>query len=365
MSQTTALARLAPQMADYDLLGKVDWRPYLMFFQQPDFVSQSVTTDRLGFRRTLNGGALFGIDDVGDRPVNLLLGNSVAFGVGATSDDASLASRLAAHGDGCWLNFCGRAFGAMQELILFQAYRYRLPRIRRVVLCTGLNDLYLSYAPKVFDETFGVFFFSEVFFKAMCGTQARLSRKRSVLAAMLSPFYGDRIDYGRVKLRELPRMLLQPPPGAPAEPDYLALVAERRHLRGRIIDQLERTLEIWAALARVFGFELSYALQPMLPWTGKQWTPEERELVAEADGIGGRWHRILRAVLDDDHHRWYSARLSDLCRRLKIQFIDMNEQFRDQQAWLFLDRVHLNDAGQDLAARRLIDALGLKRGQAA
>ena len=130
---TVPVAQLAPQMADYDLLSKkVDWRPYIMFFHQTNFSSPSVTTDRFGFRPAVDASGLaVALDDAPDRTVNLLLGNSVAFGVGATSDATSLASRLSAHSGERWLNFCGRSFGATQELLLYQCYRHRLGQVRR------------------------------------------------------------------------------------------------------------------------------------------------------------------------------------------------------------------------------------------
>lgn len=353
--------RLTPQMADYDRLSaRVDWRPYLMFFQQPSFISATVTTDRYGFRPTVDPyGRVLTLDDVVGRPINLLIGNSVSFGVGASADRAALSSRLAAHSGECWVNFCGRAFGAMQELILFEAYRHKLGPVRRVVLCSGLNDLYLFYAPKMFDEIFGIFFFSEAFHRAMNKSQQTLSRKRALLATLLTPFYRDRIDYGSVRLSDLPRVMLRPPapPQNPDDVDYAVLMAQRRPQRERIIDQIARTLELWATMARGLNFELVYALQPMLPWLGKTLSSEERELLAAQDAAGSRWHRILREVLDADHYAWYAAALKALCGRLGVRFIDMNPALRQDERWLFVDRVHMNDVGQDILAQALVRAV--------
>lgn len=357
ISHDEVTPRLAPQMADYDRLsGQIDWRPYLMYFQPPNFVSGAVTTDRFGFRPAIDHtGRRVTIDDAQTETVSLVVGNSVSFGVGATSDARSLTSRIASHTGDCWLNFSGRAFGAMQELVLFQSYRHKLGRVRRVILLTGLNDFYLFYAPKMFDDIFGIFFFSEAFYGAMNRRPQALSSKRALLAALLRPFYGEDIDYAAVSLAQLPGLLMRRRSSrkrqiAP-EPDYPALVAERREHRGRIIDHLARTLEIWAVLAHGLGFELTYMLQPILPWTGKALSPEERELLAAQDAAGGRWHPILRAALDDDHHRWYTAALAGLCARFGIPFVDLGVEMRDDPRWLFIDRVHMNDAGQDLAAR--------------
>ncbi len=348
--------RLVPQMVDYGRLNeRFEWRPYLMYFQQPNFSSASVTTDRLGFRPTIDGaGRRVTIDDVQARSVNLLVGNSVAFGVGASSDAASLASRIAAHTGECWMNFCGRGFGAMQELILFESHRHKLGRLQRVVLFTGLNDFYLYYAPKMFDEIFGIFFFSEAFYGAMNRRPQQLSARRALLAALLRPFFGERIDYATVSFAQLPRLLInqrgrnEPPP---TEPDYEVVVAERRGGRDRIIEHLGRTLELWSVLARGLGFELTYALQPMLPWLEKTLSAEENALLAAQDAEGGRWHRILRAALDREHYDWYVAALSRLCARQGIPFVDIGAGMREPGRWLFVDRVHMNDAGQDVSAQ--------------
>ena len=331
--------RLAPQMADYDRLSaRVEWHPYLMFFQQPNFLSPSVTTDRFGFRPTIeSSGQRVTLDDVKGRTVNLIVGNSVAFGVGASTDDKCLVSRLANHTGECWLNFSGRAFGAMQELILFQSYRHKLGGLRRVVLFTGLNDLYLYYAPKVFDETFGIFFFSDAFYRAMNQGSEEPKSSRAPLSRL-----------SRLLLRRGPRVSAPLP-----DPDYETLIDERRGQRGRIIEHLARTLEIWGALARGLGFRLTYVLQPILPWVGKVLSTEEQELLAAQDSVAGRWHRILRAALDQDHHDWYATSLSKLCTGNGIAFVDLGSRMSGQKQWLFIDRVHINDAGQDLAARLL------------
>jgi hypothetical protein len=357
MTQKGAVEGLTPQMADYDRLAEqVDWRPYVMFFQRPNFSSPSVTTDALGFRPSVGAsGERFSPAEGPTGAANLLVGNSVAFGVGATSDAQSISSHLCTRTGAPWLNFCGRAYGAVQELLLFQSYRYRLGPVNRVVLCTGLNDLYLYYAPKVFDETFGVFFFSDAFYRGM-GEAARLrtSNKRSLLSAVLRPWFGDRIDYANVPLRQLPREILcagrSEQRSSVNDTDFEAIVAERRPGRDSIIDHLGRTLELWSHLARGMQFRLTYVLQPMLPWLSRELSVEEQQLVATHDTDSGRWHQILRAVLDREHHTWYAGRLSELCRRHDIEFIDLNdEQFPDKQ-WLFVDRIHMNDVGQKLTA---------------
>lgn len=337
MTTSSARARLVPHLADYDRLGTpIAWRPYLMFFHHRNFTSPSVNTDRHGFRPTWDAREQrVTLDDAAGRDVNLLVGNSVSFGVGATSDQAALSSRLSAHSRELWLNFSGRAFGSRQELTLFETHRYKLGNVRRVVLFSGLNDLYLYYSPKTFDETFGIFFFSELFHKSLQSPpQAGL---KTALATLV---------------REI-RARLRRKAADPAE-DFSAVVSERLDGRQQIIEHIGRVLEIWSLLARGLGFELSYMVQPILPWTGKIHSAEEKELLAEGNAIGGRWNQILEMVLDGGHHRWFTDAMAHLCRRLDIHFYDLNADFPKTDDWLFLDRVHLTDAGQDVAARAVL-----------
>jgi lysophospholipase L1-like esterase len=95
----------------------------------------------------------------------------------------------------------------------------------------------------------------------------------------------------------------------------------------------------------------------MLPWTGKCWSAEEQGLVAEQDRIGGRWQRILEAVLDDEHHQWFSAGLGQACEQAGVCFLDLSPALRQDGRWLFVDRVHMNDDGQDLLAQALVREL--------
>jgi len=96
----------------------------------------------------------------------------------------------------------------------------------------------------------------------------------------------------------------------------------------------------------------------MLPWLGKVLSLEEAALLQEQDQHAWRWNEIVRKVLDDDHYQWYRAELAQLCAKLKIPFADMNPTMSQDGQWYFIDRVHMNDEGQDVAARALAAVIG-------
>jgi len=80
--------RLTPQIREYDefmYLG-VRWMPYTMFFQHPNYRSDVITTDRLGFRRSVTDQEVLEVAEVGKETINLIVGGSTVLGTGATSD---------------------------------------------------------------------------------------------------------------------------------------------------------------------------------------------------------------------------------------------------------------------------------------
>lgn len=330
----SARVRLAPQMAEYEAWGaQMAWRPFIMYFQPPNLRTSSCNTDSLGFRFSADAdGKVVRIDQWSGKPCNIVLGNSVAFSVGATSDAESLAARMSHHSGETWLNFSGRAFAATQEYLTFMFHRHYVGSVKRIVLFSGANDLFLYYVPKMFDETFGIFFFSEVFAERM-----KLTKNAHPLAQAWKALMPRRF-------KRLPTNLSR---------DLDEIIAERRPTRARAVALLVRNLENWKMAADGLGIELVYALQPVRSWVQKPLTTEECELAAELSESASRWNTVLGKVMDDEQHHWYASRLAEECGRLGILFIDMNESLSNHprnREWLFMDYLHFTDAGYDICA---------------
>jgi hypothetical protein len=333
-SVKSARERLTPQMADY--AWDMSWRPFIMYFHPPNLRTPSCNTDSLGFRFSADSeGRVACVDQWGDNQCNLVLGNSVAFSVGATSDAKSLAARMSHHSGGPWLNFSGRAFAASQEYLTFIFHRHHVGPVKRIVLFSGSNDIYLYYVPKMFDETFGIFFFSEVFAERMSPPKnpGRLEHLREAIIP------------GRVKQSAGKQI-----------PNIDQVIAERKPGREMAVELLIRSLENWKMAINGLSIELVYALQPVRSWVEKPWTTEETELAAEMSEAGSKWNTVLSKVMDKEQHHWYAGRLSTECRRLGIPFIDMNEALSNHprnKEWIFMDYLHLTDAGYDICAQVL------------
>lgn len=355
-------SQLTPQMAAYDDAGQ-SWLPYLMFFQPPNLRSKILNTDQFGFRFTRNGGqALRDFEVDADQPVDLLVGGSTVFGVGATGDQHTLPSILnETNNGGVWLNFGGRAFFSTQELLLFLSYHGRLAQIRRVVLFSGLNNLVIFHLASRYARDLGTIFSADAFHQAMdhhsVGTTAEseLSAARRVLKALLHPYFGDEVDYAALSIRELAGLLL----GAPGKttdatlPDPVS--AAPRDLAD-LIFTWERDLANWQLLCKALDIELCYVLQPFADWIDKPLARQEELLFAELDRRDPDWRRIREIDLGREQYVGYASALRAVCEKRGAAFHDMNDllsQRRLGDRWIFVDRIHLNDEGHRLVAQVL------------
>lgn len=315
-----ARATLTPQMEQYSDAfsdsGTIQWLPYVMYFHPPNHHSEVVNTDALGFRLTDCGGRSLSVGGCDEPVANILAGGSTAFGIGATHDRATMASRLNAHhpeGSVPWLNAGGRSHNSAQELILHALTRHKLQRIERIVLFSGFNDLGLVRLgqPAGFDS--GSFFLCNAFHKSLNGL----------------------------------------PPAPVLSEDRLSIDEQI----SRAAELVLRHLDIWRALTTHSGTTLTYVLQPLASWIRDSFSPEEEALFAQLDHIGGfseHYGDISRADVGEQ----YAGRLREGCYRLGIDFVEMAPLIAEAielDDWLFVDRIHFTDFGYDLVVRLLTE----------
>ncbi|MFD7169277.1 SGNH/GDSL hydrolase family protein [Streptomyces violascens] len=333
---------LTPQMLQYaekfDDRGDIRWLPYLMYFHPADHTSDVVNTDRIGFRLSEHQGRRISAGgEVPDGPVRLVAGSSTVFGIGATSDAHTLASRLSAkHAPSTpWLNFGGRSFNSTQELMLFSLYRHLVPRIDEIVLFTGFNSLGLARMPRHLQGDHGAFFNGHE--------------------------YADQVRAARLaKFREngMSRRAASKAVGEP----------ETKHIPPTLDEQIDRATDLtirnvdnWRLLAAGLGAKLTFVLQPLAPWVRERPAPEESRLFAELDAIAD-FGRAYGDICTVDAGRRYARALSAGCERIGVPFLDMNPvltEASDPGQWLFVDRIHFTDEGHDIVAGLLADRLGL------
>ena len=117
-----------------------------------------------------------------------------------------------------------------------------------------------------------------------------------------------------------------------------------------------RDLEYFAMLAAARRTSCTFVLQPFAPWIAKSFTDQERELFALLDAEQADFTPVAGEVARrGDAYRRDVARI---CADAGVAFVDANAgpAFAGPE-WLFVDRLHLTDAGQDAAVRLIASAL--------
>ncbi|MFZ9806749.1 MAG: SGNH/GDSL hydrolase family protein [Ilumatobacteraceae bacterium] len=321
---------IVPQMRDYDELGmRQEWVPHLMYFHPRNVALKSVTTDEFGFRNTT--GAKPGA------PTALLVGGSSVFGIGATGDAMTIPSLLNTATKYNWLNFGGRAFNSTQEAILVHLSNTK--KIEGpIVVMSGANNLTRSLMSGSFSKMFGAFFHQGLFESQM--RSAAVGNR--ALARQLIAGLRERFVFGK---KQHSQDASNPSHSKTASYDAMLTV-------------FERDCEYFQMLAKHNSTSASFVLQPFAPWIQKSLTTQEAELFKLLDQEAEGFSRVLSELAE--RKQQYTQDLQAICARTGMKFVDLNTASELQKPeWLFVDRVHLTDAGYSVVAKLLVRDLSL------
>ena len=315
-------------MRDYDELGvHKEWVPHLMYFHPRNVVYKSVSTDDRGFRNTTGGQ--------NKKSTALLIGGSSVFGIGATSDCATITSRLNELTEHSWLNFGGRAFNSTQEAMLVH-----LSNTTKVdgpiVVMSGINNLIRSFMPGRFSPMYGAFFDQSLYEKKMA---AAVVGNRELLRML---FAGVRAKFGIAKKTTATAQ------SKSAKADSYATM----------LLVFERDCEYLKMVADKNNTSVTFVMQPFIPWMNKSLASQETELFALLDQEADGFSLVLRELVE--HRAQYDKDLHAICSKVGVKYLNLNDAPELQQPdWLFVDRVHLTDNGFDAVARLLVRDLAL------
>ena len=315
-------------MRDYDELGvHKEWVPHLMYFHPRNVVYKSVSTDDRGFRNTTGGQ--------NKKSTALLIGGSSVFGIGATSDGATITSRLNELTEHSWLNFGGRAFNSTQEAMLVH-----LSNTTKVdgpiVVMSGINNLIRSFMPGRFSPMYGAFFDQSLFEKKMASA---VVGNRELLRML---FAGVRAKFG------LAKKTIATAQSKSAKADSYATM----------LSVFERDCEYLQMLANKNNTSATFVMQPFIPWLNKSLVAQETELFALLDQEADGFSLVLRELAE--YRDQYDKDLHAICSKVGVKYLNLNDAPELQQPdWLFVDRVHLTDNGFDAVARLLVRDLAL------
>ncbi|MEP3299160.1 MAG: hypothetical protein ABJO27_22240 [Pseudoruegeria sp.] len=340
--------KYTPQIRDYDRFMHCGarWLPYTMYFHEKSFFSDAVNTDALGFRYTYFNGDRCSVAECPDGvAINLLVGGSTALGVGACSDQATVASKLSEQTGEVWLNFAGRGFNATQEVIMFLMHQKKFTKINRVVVLSGLNTLALEGIPEEFSSDHGRYYYSFEFQHYMNKFNDDMKRKKE-------GFDGS----GSRALKKLKFWeVYEENPADKVIDDSHVTLADRID---RAAENTAQALKQWSLLLTDHGIKPTFFLQPLSYWCDKPMTADESGVFHAIDSCPNNFYRLFGNVLGKEVHKpFYEA----ICSKAQgIACHDVNMLLRSSslmQETIFVDRVHFNDPGNAEVARLISDQI--------
>lgn len=341
---------------DYVPMSMV-FRPFVMCIHTPDYHTKSVNTDRLGWRVQYGpNGERLDLDTLRDRYAmcDVLVGNSTIFGVDATSDHHTTGAhlnRLRQRNDpGVPLVSMGiRGATTQQELVSFLWFRHLLPKIRRVVIVSGVNEPTIVASPEMMHyPDVGAIFGEPRFMNLFRDQYAEFEGDPSILSRnRLHEFIHQLWSKHRV-VRKLVREIF----AADVRTTPRMPTAEPAKRLKMLEPWIRSCFATWADLGRGAGFSVEYVIQPIIGWTGKPLAPfEEMTFSNDLENIPS-----LRGYANPQFGAMYKARLAALCSEVGIACHDANEWFEHSpmaHAELFTDVCHLTDDGYRVLAEEL------------
>ena len=313
---------IAPQMKDYDNLSCV-YRPYVMFFNKENYKSQYVNTNNYGFRINYFNNKTFSNEEIisKKKEISIILGGSLAFGFGSTSDKNTISSNMSNNTRDLFLNFGATAFNSKQEFILFLNYIEKFYKIKRLIIISGINDFYLSLIKN--EDIWGNIFFEDKFKNAL------IKKRKNYLDFFNFKNKSNNINYDNLKIDLLDRK-------------YMELFS------------------LWKKLSIVYKFKITYVLQPFCQWFKSNLCTEEINLFNILDNSNDQAHQILKIISNNKFYINFKSLLEENCNLNNLNFIDLNKELKDlntNKDWLFVDRVHMTDHGYNEISNILIDKI--------
>ena len=317
---------IVPQMKSYDQIS-YEYKPFVMFFNSSNYKSKIVNTDEIGFRLNYYNNNLKKLSNFFDKEnVTIIIGGSLVFGFGATSDNNTISSILSKKTNNIYLNFGATAFNSKQEILLFLNFFQRFKKIDKVIIVSGANDLYLNLIND--EEEWGNFFFKKKY-------QSIFDRYKN-----RNNFY-YKFNYFLNKFKKQNN-----------KTENYKINFEKLH------NDYNQNLKLWSKLSTSFDFKIHFFLQPLAIWTKKRLSEDEEKIFNVLDNSNDLAHLMLKETSKIENYIKFSKLLESLSREININFTDLNiklNQSKNLNKTLFVDRIHMNDLGYNELSNIILD----------
>jgi hypothetical protein len=343
--------QIVPQMKAYHSLG-VEWLPYIMFSQTPNFRSNFVNTDSEGFR--FNGlseikfETIFNLSNL-ENVTQIVCGGSFGFGTGATDDTKTISSILSSSGNKT-LNFSGSAFVGFQDIISFLANLHNLKekKIKKIFIFTGINDFFLT---EVFGNSYpDIMYFYANFIKAM-STQI-LSTKKKLFYDIVNFIKPGCIDINLIKNLNKENII-----------KFIFFSKFRSEFLKKnktkplsFEEKLNRNFMIYKMIEKHFDAEINIFLSPYIFWS-KDLSKEEIDLVRLSKQIPSKVNNKFHSILTKENYNYLLKKMKYFSESNNFNFFDLNDIIKSNcysSDWLFVDSVHCTDLGYKLVSEVIL-----------
>ena len=339
-------------MREYDSISTV-WKPYVMFFNKPNIQNNFFSLDKHGFRHNdlLNKNLDF--NQIENSIFNkslykkfdqrgLIVGGSAVFGTGASKNKFTIPSILSDKSDIHYFNMGCSAFNGFQEILNFQIFLEKLDGIKKIIIYSGLNDIFLTFFNEVHDNHYDSHYFSKIYLNDI--ENNFLSKKKKILKFFFSNFVRDNFDWKNSSLKKIFLEFTQKDENRTKENNKFDILQKI----------LNKNLKIWSNYQKSMNIEIVYVLQPFSNWCKKINSKEEDELFSITEGSKIKIYEVFKKM-DYDSYLKYKKILEDLTKKYNLKFLDTNVHLNSKfdKEWLFVDRGHLTDRGNEIISQFL------------
>ena len=350
---------LAPQTKFYDSLSFfLHWKAFLMFSNFPNIRSKYCNTDSLGLRYNNfdtsdkyknTDNSILMENAFGKKKNALIIGSSSAFGFGSTSDQKTIANNLTKKTNFHFYNLGVIGFSGFQEVIHFLSMSKKLENIKKIIIFSGVNDSFLPFFIKEFDENLGPFFANSVFLNSMA--KKSLNWKTKIIKFVYNNILKKKINWNNMYQLYFYKKILK-------ENQPLSNYKKDLDPESSLKSSIERNLKLWSIIARGMDIKIDYVIQPTAVWCQKALSTEEEKIFKEQDQSKTATNNINQ-LIDLKKYNLIKNLIAENCKKYGIGFMDCNEDFRKNnhkydKEWLFVDRVHLNDKGYEYVSESLL-----------
>lgn len=344
-----------PFHKDYTAMGN-EFRPFVMFTHVANYTSESVNTDKLGFRVQYDGqGNRLDLTKLKEhyQQCNLILGNSTLFGVDVSSDKKTINHYLQDADTPC-INLSIRGGTTQQELMMFLIMKQYFPPIKNIIFFTGITNPSLAALDSSLPHSeFGGVFSEPYHFKNYRefyepSTDATYSLRKGFYDYIERKYH----QAGRIKkklfhflMRKFQAASASSPPATNSDSFLTKLEVLQGHLAN--------DFQTWDSLRAQLGFKLHFILQPSIGWTKKHLTDIENECYQRDYTKHEDYYLKFTA---SEVYQSYDAFLRKVMSQYQIDYYDANLWLNDEKyadVTCFTDVCHFNDEGCRIMAEHI------------